>query len=522
VDKVEGKKKEREYYILIPATVLYDTKLNANEKLLYGEISSLCHKEKYCWATNDYFQQLYKMTKVSISRFISNLAKEGYIKTEYVQKYNKEKSRYTKGRKIYLTTKEEKEKIDKYNAENREKEQKSVNNSVNNNPKSVNNSVNTTGKSVNTNDTYNSIKDKSNSTDTILIVSSSNKLELYPHNIVSTSDEVPPMTFNHGFFDKDVKEEKKQPKKEKVTLSLTEQRLLKVIETLVYDKDLHFNHRLPEKDNGYKVTNLIKKVMKHMDNLLKGTFIDSILLEEKKKEEYNLTCLQEPLSVESLEDLLWSAMENWKKRFTEGYEPKNKVYLSKVSLDSWFYNDRNQYSWFLECLHNEPKTIRKTNIEQIKQTVPTDFLKWFDKLYQYFDMSEEENLLYYAGVKEIYIKHENLALYYDDLVTLSGWRHYLSTPEMFAQNFYMFLRDYPYAKNVKMLSTTSGLWRDWRRHVLDMWHVDMSPNPTYIKKLEEENERKLRENETLTHRQKEIAKNQKEKEDAEHLAELLD
>ena len=70
------------YYSIIPADVRYDENLTANAKLLYGEITALCNERGYCWATNDYFAGLYKVSKVSISKWISSLISAGYIESE--------------------------------------------------------------------------------------------------------------------------------------------------------------------------------------------------------------------------------------------------------------------------------------------------------------------------------------------------------------------------------------------------------------------------------------------------------
>jgi hypothetical protein len=67
------------YYAIIPATVRYDGNLSSAAKLLYGEITALCNKSGYCWATNDYFAKLYGTSERSVSRWISQLTKEGHI-----------------------------------------------------------------------------------------------------------------------------------------------------------------------------------------------------------------------------------------------------------------------------------------------------------------------------------------------------------------------------------------------------------------------------------------------------------
>ena len=70
------------YYAIIPATVRYDQRLTPNAKLLYGEITALCHQEGFCWAGNQYFADLYEVSKTSISTWIGNLKDAGHITVE--------------------------------------------------------------------------------------------------------------------------------------------------------------------------------------------------------------------------------------------------------------------------------------------------------------------------------------------------------------------------------------------------------------------------------------------------------
>lgn len=70
---------KRNYYAIIPANVRYDENVRPNAKLLYGEITALCNERGYCWASNQYFAELYKVSKTSISLWIKDLINGGYI-----------------------------------------------------------------------------------------------------------------------------------------------------------------------------------------------------------------------------------------------------------------------------------------------------------------------------------------------------------------------------------------------------------------------------------------------------------
>ena len=66
------------YYAIIPAKVRYSN-LKPNAKLLYGEITALSGKTGYCFASNNYFAKLYNVNKNTISRWISDLKRLGFI-----------------------------------------------------------------------------------------------------------------------------------------------------------------------------------------------------------------------------------------------------------------------------------------------------------------------------------------------------------------------------------------------------------------------------------------------------------
>lgn len=76
------------YYIRIPDTVMHDVYLSPNAKLLYGEISSQTDARGICYCDNDVFAKLYNVSKTSISKWISELVKHGYIERKYLYKSN--------------------------------------------------------------------------------------------------------------------------------------------------------------------------------------------------------------------------------------------------------------------------------------------------------------------------------------------------------------------------------------------------------------------------------------------------
>lgn len=74
------------FYAILPATVRYDERLNAIQKLFYAEISALSTKEKRCWATNKYFEDVFGVSTSTVTRALNGLIDLGYLKRVIVYK----------------------------------------------------------------------------------------------------------------------------------------------------------------------------------------------------------------------------------------------------------------------------------------------------------------------------------------------------------------------------------------------------------------------------------------------------
>ncbi len=86
------------YYSVIPATVLYNKELKANEKLLYAIITSLTCKEGYCFASNKYLAEKLDVNPKTVSSWISDLRDKGFINLELIRNENNQIIQ----RKIYI------------------------------------------------------------------------------------------------------------------------------------------------------------------------------------------------------------------------------------------------------------------------------------------------------------------------------------------------------------------------------------------------------------------------------------
>jgi hypothetical protein len=86
------------YYAILTADVRYDKTLKPLARLLFAEITALCNKEGYCWASNQYFADLYEVDKTTVSGWIGQLKTRGYltVQLEYKEGSKQILNRYIK------------------------------------------------------------------------------------------------------------------------------------------------------------------------------------------------------------------------------------------------------------------------------------------------------------------------------------------------------------------------------------------------------------------------------------------
>lgn len=82
------------YYSINIAPVRFHETLSFGAKFIYAEISALCNKEGYCWATNTYFTKLFNVDERTIRRWLSDLREAGFIRVDIEDSHL---------RKIFLT-----------------------------------------------------------------------------------------------------------------------------------------------------------------------------------------------------------------------------------------------------------------------------------------------------------------------------------------------------------------------------------------------------------------------------------
>ncbi len=91
-------------FIIVPNFIIEDTRLTDGEKLLFGEIASNSLETGFCWFSNKYLMQRFKIGERTASRWVNNLKKNGYITIEFQHRNN---SKEIEERQIRVNTSQE-------------------------------------------------------------------------------------------------------------------------------------------------------------------------------------------------------------------------------------------------------------------------------------------------------------------------------------------------------------------------------------------------------------------------------
>lgn len=87
-------KKEKEFklpkgYTVIPAEVRFSRQISLGAKLLYGDIRGLSFETGFCKSSNEWLAKCYDVDDKTISSWISQLVKAGFIKSVILRNYER-------------------------------------------------------------------------------------------------------------------------------------------------------------------------------------------------------------------------------------------------------------------------------------------------------------------------------------------------------------------------------------------------------------------------------------------------
>ena len=78
---------ESGYFGILPKEVRHDKNLKANDKVLFSEIMACLESDGVCTKKNIYFSKVLNLSKVTISKSITTLRRQGYL--SHVEEYEK-------------------------------------------------------------------------------------------------------------------------------------------------------------------------------------------------------------------------------------------------------------------------------------------------------------------------------------------------------------------------------------------------------------------------------------------------
>lgn len=75
---------EASYWAVLTAPILESTEVSDGAKLFYAQVSRLTNVKGYCWASNRELSEVLHVTKRSVTRYVAELERAGFIASELV------------------------------------------------------------------------------------------------------------------------------------------------------------------------------------------------------------------------------------------------------------------------------------------------------------------------------------------------------------------------------------------------------------------------------------------------------
>ena len=75
---------EASYWAVLTAPILESTEVTDGAKLFYAQVSRLTNVKGYCWASNRELSEVLHVTKRSVTRYVAELERAGFIASEFV------------------------------------------------------------------------------------------------------------------------------------------------------------------------------------------------------------------------------------------------------------------------------------------------------------------------------------------------------------------------------------------------------------------------------------------------------
>lgn len=165
---------------------------------------------------------------------------------------------------------------------------------------------------------------------------------------------------------------------------------------------------------------------------------------------------------EVIKEMLKKSLKNYKLMQKEGYWPEKKETLT-LNFKDFLYNFRQQTSWFLYCLFNEPEELKEKTAEKIIADLPEKVRELIINFGEDESLNKENwpKIAYYTKAKELYLWYEPRAkklCKHHTLVGLDGFRQYMADFHDLIDRIYDFMETWKTPWTVNHFGMNCKTW----------------------------------------------------------------